>query len=224
MIEEIFKLYSPATEKLIAFGFKQNGNVFYYESKLQNCNFLLKFSVNLQNDIKTQLIDTDSGEEYVLHLSSAATGKFVGIVREDFENELIKIRNACFEKQIFKTQQAKQIINYIAQKYGRNLEFLWPKFPTDAIVRRADNNKWFALFMDVQSTKIKNLNMPEEKMLEVLNVRISPQNKNNIVNNTTIFEGYHMNKNSWISIIFDYGLSISEIKKLVDSSFNIVAK
>ena len=224
MVEEIFKYYTMNKNKIIAFGFKKKGTNFYYEEKFSYCNFLLKFYVNLQNTIKTELIDLDSNEEYVLHLSNTATGSFVGNVREEFEQKLTKIRNSCFDKEIFKGTQTKQLIEYIKEKYNCPMEYLWAKFPTNAISRRQDNKKWFALLMAVSLNKIDGINDNSNKVVEVLNIRINPDKKNEIVDFKNIFPAYHMNKKSWASIILNESAPLILIKNLIDNSFELAKK
>ena len=44
----------------------------------------------------------------------------------------------------------KEIFQYVNQKFGTKPEFLWPKFPSYAVFRNANNLKWYALIMMVE--------------------------------------------------------------------------
>lgn len=47
------------------------------------------------------------------------------------------------------TSQREELIRYIRKKYKREIEFLWPRYPNYGIFRHEDNEKWFALVMDL---------------------------------------------------------------------------
>ena len=121
-----------------------------------------------------------------------------------------------FIKKVFKNKQTKEIINYIKDKYNNELEFLWEKFDNNAIVRRIDNKKWYGLFGIISLDK---LGIDSHKEVEILNVRCD--NIENVVDNKTIFLGYHMNKKHWITIILNNNMNTKDIINLLDKSYNL---
>ena len=42
------------------------------------------------------------------------------------------------------------VFDYIQKKYKVQPEYPWRRYDSNAVFRHADNNKWFALVMDVQ--------------------------------------------------------------------------
>ncbi len=82
--------------------------------------------------LTTKVVENSTQDEYILHLTNA-TGEFVGKIRTEYERLLNDVMEKCFDKDIFKSKQAKEIISYITNKYGDELEYLWPKFPKNAI-------------------------------------------------------------------------------------------
>ena len=117
-----------------------------------------------QNEkLSTEMLDKSSGDEYVLHLVEGATGSFVGKVRKEYEEILQNIKENYFEKNIFKSKQGHEVVLYTKEKYGSELEFLWPKFPNNAIWRRNDNNKWFGALLTVSANK---LNLESDEVLK----------------------------------------------------------
>lgn len=52
------------------------------------------------------------------------------------------IANKCFENDVFQSDYAHKVIRYVRQTYGDELEFLWERFPDNAIFRRKDTGKW----------------------------------------------------------------------------------
>ena len=59
-------------------------------------------------------------------------------------------------------------IEGIFQDYGTKPEFLWEKYPDYAAFRRKDNEKWFAIIMDVPKNK---LGLQENDILDVVNFK-----------------------------------------------------
>ena len=75
--------------------------------------------------------------------------------------------------------------------------------------------------MDIPFNKIdKN----KSGLIEVINVKINPNDKDNLLKIEGIYEAYHMNKKSWISIILDDTLSDDLISELIDNSYKLVSK
>ena len=71
-------------------------------------------------------------------------------------------------EQIYKWQQTRNVIAYVKEKYGDELEFLWPRFDANAIWRNKVNRKWYGLVMIVLADKI---GIEQEGELEILDVR-----------------------------------------------------
>ena len=130
-----------------------------------------------------------------------------------------KISEQCFESDIFKTRQANDLIEYIREKYNDELEFLWQKFSGNAIVRRKDNLKWYAAFLTVSKQKF---GFEDSSSVEIIDLRT--ENIDQIVDNKTIFPGYHMNKKHWITIILDGSVSLDFIKNKIDLSYELANK
>ena len=61
-------------------------------------------------------------------------------------------------------------------------------------------------------------------LIEVINVKINPNDKDNLLKIEGIYEAYHMNKKSWISIILNDTLSDDLVSELIDNSYKLVGK
>ncbi len=57
-------------------------------------------------------------DEYILVDIQDSKGEFVGKVREEYEKELQNIITKCTTLNIFKSEQAKEIIKYVKEKYN----------------------------------------------------------------------------------------------------------
>ena len=123
---------------------------------------------------------------------------------------------------VFKSLQARELIAYVANQYGRDLEFLWTRFPQNAIWRRGDNQKWFGAILTVPKSKI--IAGADDVPVEILDVRCAPDAIEFIVDNKMIFPGWHMNKRHWITVILDGRMDMRQIESLLDASFIAAAK
>ena len=215
IIDQIFKYHYMNTNKLLKYGFVIKEGDFVYKTKLMNSTFELNVLVTKENIIETKLIEQELMEEYTLHLVEGALGEFVGRVREEYINILKDICTSCFELNVFSSNQAKELIKFIKELYGDELEFLWEKFKDTAIWRRKDNQKWYGTIMNISKRK---LGVDSDEMVTIVNVRFPAEKLDDIIDNQTYFKAYHMNKKHWVSIVLET-LSFSDLKKRIEESY-----
>lgn len=220
MIEKFFKNYQIDFNKLIEYGFKKSGNIYTFEKQIVDNQFTLKFFVDNLSVVSTKIIDNSTNEEYILHLMDDVGGEFVGRVRSEYLNALNDIKEKCFKIFIFNSVQAQKVTDYIKNKYGDELEFLWPKFSNNAIWRRKDNKKWYCLIISLPKNKLK---LKGNETAVIIDVRISEEDLK-MIDNVSIFEAYHMNKLHWITLLLDSNLSDNQIFNLIDNSYNLANK
>lgn len=221
MIYDIFKFSSANVAKLKRYGFAEVNDAYQFETTIVDGQFKLFVYVTQNGEISAKVIDAQSQDEYVLHLIESSVGAYVGKVRTEFEQVLTDIKNKCFEKDVFKSKQAKEVIEYIRTKYGAELEFLWEKFSANAIWRRADNNKWFGILMVLPK---KKLGLNSDEIADVIDLRIDPAIIKTTVDNERYFAGYHMNKKSWFTIILNNGVTTQTICEWIDKSYVLALK
>lgn len=213
------KIVTP--HKLVSFGFEQaHDHTYRYTCPLLNGQFTLTVFVVSENQLETCLIDNESKDEYILHLTDAV-GEFVGAIRTEYQAIIQKISDTCFEPKIFKSNEAHNIISYIRDKYQNEFEYLWPRFSNNAIVRRADNKKWYALLLTVSGLKV---GLSEDIPIEIIDLRYPADKMESLIDNKHYFPGYHMNKKHWISIRLDGSVSLPEIYEKIDTSFLLAQK
>ncbi len=219
MKNEIFNDKKVNINKLIEFGFTKNNNIYEYSTILNN-DFSLRIKLKEPNILLTEITEIETGEIYTLHLTDAQ-GQFVGEIRKEYKNTLENIKNNCFENNIFKSAQTQEIIKYIKDKYGDNLEYLWEKFPDNAIARRKDNSKWYLAILTIKKDR---LGFNSNENVEVIDLRANVDEIPKLVKQLGIYPGYHMNKKHWITIILDDSYDINEIFKKIDESYLLAAK
>lgn len=221
MMEHVFKNRSQNIEKMLFFGFQQMENGYVYRTDLVDGQMKLTVTVNADARVFTEITDNSSGEEYVLHRVTGAAGTFVGRVKSEYEAVLEGIAAKCFDPDVFKSEQAKAVIAYMGDTYGDEPEFLWQKFPDNAVVRRKDNRKWYAAILTVSRRK---LGSDSDALVEILDLRIKPEELEHTIDNIKYFPGYHMNKKHWYTICLDGSVSIEEIDRRIDESYFLAKK
>ena len=100
IIDGIFKRRKVNISKLLAYGFSENGDGFYFNTILPASSFQMSIVITREGLIKTTVIDTENDDIYTLHLSESATGSFVGEVRSEFEQILTDIAQKCFDIEV----------------------------------------------------------------------------------------------------------------------------
>ena len=216
-LSEYFKNKEIDSKRLLDFGFIKEKDYYIYRTKIQNKQFEIIVYISEIKKI-SKIIDMANDEEYILVDISDSTGEFVGKLRDEYESIINDIIEKCTKTNIFKNNQSKEIIKYIKEKYNDDLEFLWEKFDNNAIWRNKQNYKWYGIILTITKDKLK---LESEERIEVLDLRYQKGEVSNIIDNTRIFPGYHMNKDSWITIILDYSVSTKKMEELIDNSYNL---
>lgn len=217
---DIFHNKKCNQDKLQKFGFICSDGKLIYSSGIVAGQFKMIVTVDSRGGVAMQVIDNDTGAEYILHQVEGATGSFVGRVRAECRELLRQIADNCFEADVFKGRQSCQVIRYVEQKYQGRLEYLWPKFPNNAIWRRQDNRKWYGVLLTVAKEK---LNIPGKEIIEIMDVRAETQTIERVVDYKRYFPGYHMNKKHWLTVCLDGSVPLSEIQERIDESYDLAA-
>lgn len=207
---------------LLKFGFKKSGDSFDYSERIADGQFELRVSVKNAGMVAADVTDCATGDKYVLHLIADATGEFVGKIRAEYDRILTAISQTCFERvTAFKCDDAKAVIEYVRKKYEDELEFLWEKFPENAIYRRKDNKKWYAALLIIPKNK---LGIGGEVKICVIDLRMLPEEAETLIDNVRYFPGYHMNKKRWLTIPLDGSVALNEIFERIDVSYSLAKK
>ncbi|KRK79635.1 MmcQ/YjbR family DNA-binding protein [Companilactobacillus nodensis] len=219
--DNVFKDKKFNENKALKFGFKKTApDQYSFQTTILDNQFNLSIGLSSNGDLTTKLIDSN-GEIYNLHLDPQANGAFVNEVRTAYLDVIANISSKCFDSNVFKTKQIKAISKYIKDKYDSDLEFLWKRFPKNAIWRRPDNNKWFCLTIGLSGDKI---GLESDDDIEIIDLRIETDDLEDVIDNKVFFPSYHMNKKHWYTIYLDGSLSNEELFKRIDASYDLAKK
>ena len=205
-------------KRLKKFDFKLKDNSYYYTTSLLKNQFEMCVKINVDNSIFTEIIDVETNEPYILHLLEMKRNGYSEKVYRAYSEVLDKIKKECFEDEIFKTYYTNDIINYVKNKYGDELEFLWEKSPKTAVVRRKSSKKWYAVILTISKRKF---NLDSDEAVEIINLHNSQEEIEKLIDNKKYFPAYHMNKKHWCTICLDGIVELKEIYKLIDISYEL---
>lgn len=214
-ITEIFKHREVNTSKLLAFGFEQVKEEYRNNFCILKEQFQMYITITKTGIQSIQVMDQDSQEEYVLVHAQDTSGAFVSSVVEACEEELKRIAENCFDYAVFKNEQAKEVITYINEIYKDQLEFLWKKSDS-AIFRCKDNGKWYAAMLKVSNEKLGRVG---KELMEIMDLRATPDEVLKMVDGVHYFPAYHMNKVHWYTICLDGSISTQELCQRIDDSY-----
>lgn len=218
--QSAFENKAVIRSRLSSFGFVREADGYVYQTAIADGQLKIAVKVLDNGKVKITVYDPDTGDEYVLHLTDAV-GVFVGKVRTDCAEVLRAIADNCFETKVFTSDYAGKIIEHIRQKYQDRPEFLWKKFPSNAVIRRADTRKWYAALLTV---KKKSIGLLGDQMIEIIDLRIKPEKIASLIDGCKYFPGYHMNKRHWVTICLDGSVPLEEIYQRIEQSYHLADK
>ncbi len=220
-MKEIFAHRAPNREKLKRYGFEEREGRLVFCRELFEGQFTLTVTIFEGGKVGTEVFDRATEEPYTLHLVEAAQGEFVGRVREEYASALREIAEQCFEREIFQSPVTKALISRVREVYGDEPEYLWEKFPENAVWRRKDNRKWYGAILTAAREKI---GMAGGGNAEVLDVRADPSLIPRLLDGETVFPGYHMNKTHWITLPLDGTVPLGRLEEFLEESRRIAKK
>lgn len=214
---DIFKRCKLDKTKLEPYGFKKDNKTYTYEKNFLNNNFKAVISIDEKGTISGKVIDLQVNDEF-LGLRTDAIGDFVNSVRDSYKDILNDIKKHCYKKEYFVYNQTNRITKYIIKKYHNEPEFLWEKLPTCGVFRNERNNKWYAIIMNIDISKIDS----GTGEVEIMNVKLEREEIQKLIKKDGYYKAYHMGKADWITIILNDTLDDKEITNLIDKSYNII--
>lgn len=217
----MFERRKANVDQLIAFGFSEEGGVYTYSADIADGQLQMVVTVSPEGNIGARVVDPASLDEYVLHRAESACGPFVGKVRRDYEGVLQAIAEACFEPDVFQSAGARQVLQYVREVYRDEPEFLWPRFPGNAVFRRKDTGKWYGALLTLSRRK---LGLDSDETVEILDLRIKPEDLAALIDGERYFPGYHMNKKHWFTMCLEGSIPFEEICRRIEASYELAVK
>ena len=198
------------TQKLKDYGFIIKDDNYYLEHDITS-HLTLQLRLDLDHTTSSFLIyDKDFNEEYFNYNIPSIRALWLSIFND--------IKEHCQLSQPL-SHQDERINEAIEKVYAIKGEYLFRDEPTFCVYRSQSNQKWFGLMMTID---YHLLDTSKQGLITIINLK--NDHVKELINQTTIFPAYHMNKTYWISIVLNDCLDDIFISKLIDTSFNLVNK
>lgn len=198
----------PSPEALLSFGFVLEDGAFLYSTQVLDGAFLLRVRIQ-DKDVETSLLETETGEPYELYRIDNAHGEYVGAVREAVKDVLLDIKRRCYPTSWTMREQPSKILAYLKETYNEEPDYPWQD--EFGVLRRKDNQKWYALFMPLPVSKV---GIQEERNEVIMNIRHDGQ----AVDHRIFYPAYHMTKKTWVSMVLDGSVPLEEILGFIEES------
>ena len=112
----------------------------------------------------------------------------------------------------------EELFQWVKQEYGTEAEYPWKD--SNAVLRRADNDKWYGVILSVAGSK---LGLEDDNIIDVINLKSDPMLIGSLRGQKGYFPAYHMNKTQWLSALLEESLNDETVKRLIDWSFQATA-
>ena len=115
------------------------------------------------------------------------------------------------EKQVTK----QQFLSYCRSTYGTSPDYPFDEDFETAVLRHADNRKWYAIVMRVSRRKF---DFDSDEVIDVVNLKLPTEMFGSFGAADGVYPAYHMNKLHWISVLLP-DASDDVVQFLVNVSF-----
>lgn len=212
LADELFKKHTVRKDALVPYGFKKDGDAYFFSQLIHNGEFNLQVTVNVQK-LDARLIEVAFDEEYAA-INRPVVGSFVSELKKECEAVLLDIREKCFKEEYFVFAQTNRIADLIRETYGIEPERNKDGFGTNGVFRNPVTRKWVGLVM---YKKRLNVTGDSDEKVEYLNLNFKQDAER--YNQKGIYHPYKKRNKHWIVVIMDDTLSDKEIMDLVAVSY-----
>ena len=114
----------------------------------------------------------------------------------------------------------QKFLEYCLDTYSTSLDYPFDEDFETAVLRHADNRKWYALVMKVSRRKF---GFESDEVIDVVNLKIPTEMFGSFGAADGVYPAYHMNKLHWISVLWPDAPN-DVVQFLVNASFESTKK
>ena len=92
----------------------------------------------------------------------------------------------------------QQFFEYCINTYGTSPDYPFDEDLETAVLRHADNRKWYAIVMRVSRRKF---GIDVDEVIDVVNLKLPTEMFGSFGTSDGVYPAYHMNKLHWISVL-----------------------
>lgn len=219
--QKLFSTYRVIVERLSEYGFDSFSGIYTYSKSFYKDEFEALITIDKCGVLTGKVIEKEFNEEFSQLKIESYRGEFIGEVREEYKRILLDIRSKCFEKVLFVSEQSNRIASLIKERYKEipDFPFSEPQYKNYGVFRYKNNNKWYAILMNIPKSKLGGF---QEEYADVINVKIDESDREDFLKREAIYPSYHMNKKKWVSIILDETISDEKVMEYIDRSRELI--
>ena len=110
----------------------------------------------------------------------------------------------------------QQFLEYCLKTYGTSPDYPFDEDFETAVLRHADNRKWYAIVMKVSRRKF---GFECDEVIDVVNLKLPTEMFGSFDASDGVYPAYHMNKLHWISVLLPDAPD-NVVQFLVSASFD----
>ena len=92
----------------------------------------------------------------------------------------------------------QEFLEYCLNTYGTSPDYPFDEDFETAVLRHADNRKWYAIVMRVSRRKFS---LDSDEVIDVVNLKLPTEIFGSFGASDGVYPAYHMNKLHWISVL-----------------------
>ena len=111
----------------------------------------------------------------------------------------------------------QEFLEYCRGAYGTSPDYPFDDWMESAVLRHADNKKWYAIVLRVSRRKF---GFDSDEVIDVVNLKLTAEMVGSFGVADGVYPAYHMNKLHWISVLLP-DVADDTVQFLVKVSFQI---
>lgn len=216
--DRVFAKSKIEEDRLIAYGFKKENDVYTYRIELCDGFDLI---VNYDEKISVKVIDKDLDDEY-LNYRYTGQGAFASEIANKVEIELMEMKNFFSTPLNYRSDQANYLDDYMGMVYGK-VEFTFKDNPDIGVYKESGGDKWYAIIMKISRNKLDE-SCDKDETIEIINLKVDKKKLPSLIKKEGIYPAYHMNKQNWVSVVLDRTVSDVDLILMINESYDLVQK
>ena len=112
----------------------------------------------------------------------------------------------------------QSFLEYCLDTYGTSPDYPFEEDFVTAVLRHADNRKWYAIVMRVSRRKF---GFDSDEIIDVVNLKLPTEMFGSFGTDDGVYPAYHMNKLHWISVLLP-DASDDVVQFLVNASYEAI--
>lgn len=200
------KEYAPDGQKLTSYGFCRADGMWRYERQIEGSLYLV---LTLEDEkFEARVWDKDFDDEYLPFNFEDGQNP----IRAQAERIIGEIIEKCFVCLNVRTNA----IEALERRFGTLHEAPWEDDPYSITFKTEVAKKWYAIMMRITADR---LGLKGRNLIDVVNIKLMPQEIDSLIDGVHFFRAYHMNKTHWMSVKLDKDLDMQKFLALTDESY-----